>query len=314
MKLSPVVPFEPIRTEKIPIGEHWISQVKWDGVRMLLYYDGDRVKLVNRKLHDRTMQYPELTNVGGYCLANSIILDGEVIAFEQEKPSFHQVMKRDALRRQNRIDVVKHQIPIAYMIFDILYFNGDWVTGLPLLERQQILEKIIRKNDVIQRVSNHRDAEALFQAVADHGLEGIVLKDLNSSYAINGKDKRWQKKKIRKDLFAVVGGVTFRTGTVNALLLGLYDELGQLWYIGHAGTGKLTKQDWKNLTAVVRNLRITERPFVNTPDRLKNTTWIKPEITVKINFLEWTSNKTLRQPSVQAIVKGAGKQCTFAQT
>jgi bifunctional non-homologous end joining protein LigD len=90
--------------------------------------------------------------------------------------------------------------------------------------------------------------------------------------------------------------------------------MGQLWYIGHVGTGKLKQQDWKNLTTVVRGLSISERPFVNNPNRSKEANWVKPEITVKINFMEWTRYTSLRQPSVQSIVNVHVKECTFNQT
>jgi len=313
MKLLPVIPFEPIRTEKIPKGDGWISQVKWDGVRMLVYFDGEYVKLYNRKKHERTMQYPELTDMRRYCQANSVILDGEIIALVDGKPSFHQVMKRDSVRKESSIQIVKDSVPITYMVFDLLYANGNWLTNRSLCERQQMLSELIKVDEVVQLVKNHNDSEALFKAVSDHGLEGIVMKDLNSTYAINGKDKRWQKRKIVHDLIAVVGGVTHRSGIVNALLLGLYDEKGRLWYIGHAGSGKLTVQDWRELTETVKRIRIPDCPFVNTPERRKDAVWIKPELTVKINFLEWTQDNSLRQPSIQSFVNADLKECTFGQ-
>jgi bifunctional non-homologous end joining protein LigD len=312
--LSPVTPFEPIPTQVIPKGDQWIGQIKWDGVRILTYYDGHQVALFNRKKNERTMHYPELTAIDTYCTAHSVILDGEVVALENGKPSFHQVMKRDALRKKSNIDLVQRQVPITYMVFDILYLNNKWMMNRPLHERQQLLSLIIEPNEFVQLVKSDHDPEALFEAVKEHDLEGIVIKDLESRYAINGKDKRWQKKKVFKDLCAVAGGVTFRQNRVNALLLGLYDDEGCLWYVGHAGTGKLTQNDWLNITQMVPALKITERPFVNRPDRHKDAVWIQPKITVKINFLEWTQSKTLRQPSIQAIVQADAKACTFNQT
>lgn len=314
MKFSPIVPFEPINIENTPTGDQWISQVKWDGVRILVYYDGLSVRIMNRKLNDRTLQYPELMNISDYCTADSFILDGEVIALDNGKPSFHRVMKRDGIRRQSSVTAAINQVPITYMIFDILHYNGNWITDKTLEERQQILDKIITKNDYVQLVKNHHDSSSLFNAAAEHELEGIIIKDLNSKYSINGKDKRWQKKKVFKDLFAIIGGVTYRSGVVNALLLGLYDENGQLWYIGHAGTGKLTQKDWRSLTKTVQGIITQERPFANVPERNKDAIWIKPELTVKIKFMEWTRSKTLRQPSIQSLVNIDVKDCTFEQT
>lgn len=243
MRLEPVVPFEPINRQvlaldQLPSGDHWVGQVKWDGVRMLTYYDGHEVRLINRRLNDRTAQYPELIKISQYCSAQSVILDGEIIAFEQGKPSFHQVMKRDGSRKRSSIDRAVSQIAIVHMIFDVLYLDGRWIIHHTLQERQNALSQIISANSYVQLVSNHEDVRSLFQAVKEQDLEGIVIKDLTSRYVIHGKDKRWQKKKLSKDLIAVVGGVTYRLGIVNALLLGLYDHSGQLTYIEHAGTGK----------------------------------------------------------------------------
>ncbi|GGA15307.1 DNA ligase [Paenibacillus marchantiophytorum] len=313
MDFVPITPFEPISTEELPSGSHFTSQIKWDGVRMLLYFDGSTTKLINRRGNERTLQYPELTHPQDFCSANSVILDGEIIALDQGKPSFYEIMRRDSARKTSTVTNAMRQVPITYMIFDILYCDRDWLTHLSLSERQAVLQKIIKPSQQVQLVANHSDIEALFQVVMQHDLEGIVIKDLNSPYLINGKDKRWLKKKIFKDLFAVVGGVTYRDKMVNSLLLGLYDDQNQLWYIGHAGTGKLTMKDWQHVTEKVQSIRTNERPFINEPERAKEAIWIEPSVVVKVSFLEWTPNKTLRHPSIQSFVQLDAKECFLNQ-
>jgi bifunctional non-homologous end joining protein LigD len=313
MILHPIVPFEPKSTETIPQGESWIAQVKWDGVRILTYFNGSGVQLFNRKLHERTLQFPEFQLISAYCAAASIILDGEVIALVDGKPSFHEVMKRDSLRKIQSIEKVKSSIPLTYMIFDVLFYNGCWVIDLPLRQRQKLLAEIVQPNEQVQVIQSFTDMEALFTTIQSYDLEGVIFKDLNSTYAINGKDQRWQKKKNYKDLNAVIGGVTFRNGVVNSLLLGLYNQHHQFIYIGHAGTGKLNRQDWAALTEIV-NQRLTEsRPFVNEPQRNKDAHWVKPEITVKIQFIEWSPNHSLRQPSIHGLVHVSPLDCTMSQ-
>ena len=103
MELKPVFPFEPISTETIPTAADWIAQIKWDGVRMLTYYDGNEVRLWNRRCHERTEQYPELLDIRSYCKVSSIILDGEIIAFDDKKPTFHEIMKRESLRKNKAL-------------------------------------------------------------------------------------------------------------------------------------------------------------------------------------------------------------------
>lgn len=309
--MEPVIPFEPRRAEKFPVGKDWVAQVKWDGVRILTYWDGNSVRLFNRKKNERTAQFPELTEVKAYCQASSIILDGEVIALEKGKPSFHKVMKRDGLRRLEKLEWARRNVPIAYMIFDILFYNGDWVISRTLQERQGLLEKIIHPTEEIHRVENFPDSSSLFNVIQAQEMEGVVCKELQSAYVIGGKDQRWQKVKNYRDLWAVIGGVTLRGKSVNALLLGAYDAEGRLWYIGHAGTGKLTQTEWKQLTRQLLPLKQNKRPFVNQPSRLQEALWVEPHMTVKVKYMEWTEGGTLRQPSIQALSFVSPHECVL---
>lgn len=310
MELNPIYPFEPVSSDRVPEGPEWISQIKWDGVRIVSYYNGAETKLFNRKLNERTNIFPELTNSKSYTSANSIILDGEVIALDKNgNPSFHEVMRRDGIRRLDRVKYVMEAVPIFYMIFDILYYNGEWVIDRPLKERLELLSKVVTPNEQIQIIPINKDNQALFDVSKQHGLEGIVCKNLNSRYIIDGKNSDWQKIKNYKDLIVVIGGVTYRSGIVNSVLVGLYDQQDRLWYIGHVGTGKLTNAEWKDLTKVVETIKINRNPFANEPKRVKEIQWLEPLLTVKVQFIEWTEGHSLRQPSIQAFVDHDPKTC-----
>ncbi|MET3196501.1 non-homologous end-joining DNA ligase [Bacillus sp. OAE603] len=312
MELIPIHPFEPVSSNTIPEGQDWISQIKWDGVRILSYWNGEETKLYNRKLNERTNTFPELTNIRSYTNADSIILDGEVIALDQNgNPSFHEVMRRDGIRRLDRVKFVMEAVPIYYMIFDILYYNGEWVNDKSLKERLELLSSVITPNKQIQVVPINTDNQALFEVSKQHGLEGIVCKKLNSRYIIDGKNNDWQKIKNYKDIIAVIGGVTYRSGIVNSILVGLYDDDDRFWYIGHVGTGKLTHAEWKQLTKVIEAIKIEKNPFSNQPKRVKEIQWIDPLLTVKVQFIEWTEGHSLRQPSIQAFVNQEPKTCKF---
>ncbi|WP_238996587.1 RNA ligase family protein [Paenibacillus pinistramenti] len=312
-QMKPVEPFEPVSTVSLPSGSRWAAQVKWDGVRMLAYMDGSSCRLINRKGNERTAQYPDLADIGRYCRAQSVILDGEMMAIENSRPSFHAIMKRDSLRKEQEIRSAVNRIAVNYMIFDILCLDGEWVTGRTLEERQQLLQKVIVPNERVQLCQNFNDPEQLFEVMRQQSWEGVVCKDLDSTYAVGGKDKRWQKKKFVRDLYAAVGGVTYRDGIVNALLLGLYDELGQFIYIGHAGSGKFTGSDWRFATEEAKRLKVPARPFANIPARVKGAAWMLPSLTVKVEYLEWTTGGTLRHPVLQGFAGAAPDQCTTAQ-
>ncbi|MBW4081409.1 DNA ligase [Paenibacillus sp. S150] len=300
MKLQPIIPFEPVLTPQLPQGEQWIAQIKWDGVRMLSYCDGTDAELINRRGNRRTLQYPEIADPRAYCRARSVILDGEVIALEGGKPSFHEVMRRDSLKNTAAISAVSRQVPVLYMVFDILYCDGLWLLDQPLSKRQQILSDKLLPHPYVQNVPSYANPSELLTAAQSGGLEGIVCKDIGGTYAPGGKDSRWQKRKIILDINAVAGGVTYREGIVNALLLGLFDGGGRLHYIGHAGAGRLNARDWRALTAQIEPLRTGDMPFAGTPQRSKGAVWITPQLVFKLHFLEWNSSGTLRQPVIQA--------------
>ncbi|MDG5786949.1 RNA ligase family protein [Evansella sp. AB-P1] len=308
--MKPIIPFEPISSTKIPNEKEWIYQIKWDGVRILTYFDGKEINLRNRKQNERTHHFPELIDLPSYCNAKSVILDGEVIALNKHgHPSFREVMRRDAIRRMDRVQHMINEVPVYYMVFDIVYLNGKWVNLLPLTERIEILASIIKPNNHVQLTTSHDDGNTLFDVTKEKGMEGILAKKLTSSYKLGGKDEAWLKIKNFQDVIAVIGGVTYRNGIVNAVLLGLYDQDGHLHYIGHAGTGKLSVSDWRTITDFVEPLIMETRPFINEPERRKNTKWLQPKLTVKIQFIEWPKGGSIRQPSIQAFVNVPPEEC-----
>ncbi|MBO8171196.1 MAG: DNA ligase [Bacillaceae bacterium] len=314
MQLEPIIPFEPKKGDQIPVKDDWLAQIKWDGVRILTYFDGHQTRLFNRKKRERTRTYPELIDVKRYCAADSVILDGEVIALGHDgKPSFQTVMKRDGIRRMDRVSQMVSHVPVIYMIFDVIFVNGQWIHQRPLQERMDILSDIVNPQEDVQLVPSHHDGETLFEVVKQQGMEGIVAKKKDSTYDIGQKKDSWLKIKNYQDVYAVIGGFTTRSGTINALLLGLYDREGNLWYVGHAGTGKLSRADWQALTDVLKPLQTGERPFINRPERFRDAVWIEPRVTARIQFMNWTHNRTLRQPSIQAFVAVPPEECTLDQ-
>ncbi|MDQ0658065.1 RNA ligase family protein [Paenibacillus sp. W2I17] len=311
---KPLIPFEPISRDTLPTGPQWIAQVKWDGVRMLAYEDGHELRLVNRRLHDRTAQYPELVTPRNLCSGSSYILDGEVIALDPDtgKPSFYHVLRRDRMSRPEGIAQAIHQIPVTYMVFDILFFEGKWVTDQPLADRQRLLHEVLNTAPHVQEVTNTLDASSLLTVMRQHQMEGIVCKDLTSSYGIQGKDQRWQKVKIMHDVYAMIGGVTYRSGIVNAVAVGVYDGPNFV-YIGHVGTGKLNSNTWRELTHQVEPLIRQDRPFHNVPERSAETTWVEPQIGVKVQYMELTHHHTLRHPSIQTFADVTREDCLANQ-
>lgn len=310
IKLEPIFAMEPVGSDSIPNGEDWIAQVKWDGVRILTYADHQEVLLYNRKKNERTRHYPEITNISQYCNTRSVILDGEVISLgEDGKPSFHLVMRRDGLRKLDRLKMAAQSVPIIYLIFDVIYLNGEWIHNRPFHERNEILAEIITPNEHIQLVPSVTEADALFLAIKEQGMEGIVLKRTSSPYSIGKKRDDWLKVKNYRDIIAVIGGFTLGHNTVNSILLGLYDSEGKLHYVGHTGTGKMTVNDWKDLTKELKEMVAPHHPFKKKPQRHGHAVWVRPEKTVKIKFAEWTEGGVMRQPSIEGFIEVPPQEC-----
>lgn len=287
--------------------------MKWDGVRILAYYDGHQTILMNRKQHLRTPQYPELADTSLYCQAQSVILDGEVIALDDtNKPSFHDVMRRDGIRRLDRVKQVAREIPVVYMVFDILFYNGKSLCSLPFKRRMDILASSLRTSETVQAVPFYPDGEALFAVVKAHDLEGIVMKESHSVYVCGARDSHWRKIKNYKDVVAVVCGYTVIGDVPNAIMLGLPDKNDNLCYVATAGPGKLTQAEWAQLHRLLRDSRVEESPFCAPPAMSREVIWTKPTVFVKVQYIEWTATGSLRQPTVQAVVKDSADPYPFA--
>jgi len=302
---QPIEPFEPIAAEQLPEG-NWLYQIKWDGVRMLLYADGDRCELFNRHGNHRTALYPELLDWRSYCSASSsILLDGEIIALGADgKPSFHEVMRRDGIRRTDRVKQAAREVPITYMVFDLLYCDGEWWNNKPLAERTRKLEELLHTSRLVQLVPSYPDGAALLQVTKAQSLEGIVAKQADSTYSFGGKDGRWLKIKHWGDVIATIGGYTTNAGIVNALVAGVFDDKGGFHFIGKVGTGRLKRSEWAALADVFAPIRRSTSPFIAYHRDMAGANWVEPLLTMRVQYAEWRwqEGRQLRQPMIEALL------------
>lgn len=311
-----IVPMEPVSASQIPEGPQWVTQIKWDGVRVLTYApDPATVRLINRHGRERTIQYPELRDVRSYCTSTPVILDGEVIAFGPNgTPDFHEVMRRDRAQRVDRIPRLVQSVPIAYMVFDILYWKDDWIVSWPFWKRYELLKNVLSSHPTVHCVESNAEGKGLLLAMREQSMEGVVAKQLDSPYRIGQKHSDWRKVKIYHDAIMVIGGFTANeAGTPNALLLGLYDESGELGFAGQAGPGKLTATEWSRLIQQLRSRATPSCPF-SPVHRIRRATWTLPNLTVKISFREWTRERLLWQPTVQALTTTEASACTWERS
>ncbi len=261
----------------------WVYEEKYDGYRILAYKEGARVTLLSRNAKDRTATFPEIARDVARLRARTLLLDGEVVAFDAKLVSRFQLLQRG-------------DAPHVFAVFDCLYRDGvDW-RRRPLSERRESLEESIAGGTRIllsRRLAN--DGLAAYRVARRKGFEGIVAKDASSIYE-ERRSTRWLKVKVHQEDEFVIGGMTPPRGArahLGALLLGAYDG-GKLRYVGKVGTGFSEK----TLAALARQFRPLVRatpPFVEPP-REKGARWLAPRLVAQIAYQEWTADRKLRQP------------------
>src|ERR1022692_2052563 len=272
-------------------GAEWLFEIKWDGYRALAFIENGKVRLVSRNQNDLSARYPELNDMAQLIKAKTAILDGEVVALDEEgKASFSLMQQRTGFRPGGRRAAGNADVPVLYYAFDLLYLDGyDW-RRVPLEERKRKLASLVAAGDGV-RYSDHYEqrGKALFEMARKTGLEGIVAKLRTSCYQ-ERRSGEWLKIKIRHRLEAVVAGYTETKGSrthFGSLVLGLYDQQGRLIHVGQAGSG-FNQKSLSEISKVLKKLETNKNPFFGDVDALRKVSFVKPELVAEIEFAEWT--------------------------
>lgn len=302
----------------------WVFEIKWDGYRAVAFLENGRLRLVSRNQNELTAQYPELHDLPKFVDAKTAVLDGEIIALDENgRSSFSLMQQRTGFRDRHRRMAPQPDISTLYYAFDLIYLDGYDLHRVPLEERKRALASLLgTPNDVI-RYSEHFTGEgkALFDAARRQGLEGILAKKREGFYE-ERRSRDWLKIKITRRVEAVIGGYTDPEGSrpyFGSIVLGLYDDQGRLIHVGQAGTGfdhKTLAYIWKLLTKLDTNTN----PFDGPVDaQRRRTHWVKPELVAEIQFSEWTHMTSEGGPKLRAPVflglrnDKNPKECTFDQ-
>jgi bifunctional non-homologous end joining protein LigD len=282
--------------------EEWGFEIKWDGVRAITYWRPKQLRIESRNLNDVSARYPELRALGPQLGSREAVLDGEIVAFdEQGRPSFERLQQRMHASSPSVIRRLASEAPVSYMIFDLLYLDGHTTITLPYRERRALLEGIELKGPAWQTPAYHAgEGRELLAAAAEQRLEGVVAKRLDSPYRPGRRTDEWLKiKNVNRQELVVGGwlpGKGAREGRLGALLMGYYepDEEGQpaLRYAGRVGTGFNDEE----LARLGRELAARARdssPFAGTqPPR--GARFVEPDLVAEIEFRQWTHDRILR--------------------
>jgi bifunctional non-homologous end joining protein LigD len=272
-------------------GAEWLFEIKWDGYRAVAFINDGKLRLVSRNQNDLTQRFPELKDMPKFIHAKSAILDGEVVALDDEgRASFSLMQQRTGFRPGGRRVANKADVPVLYYAFDLLYLDGyDW-RRVPLTERKSKLASLVVTGDSV-RYSDHyeKQGKALFEIARAKGLEGILAKRRDSLYQ-ERRTGEWLKIKIRHRLECVIGGYTEPEGSrahFGSIVLGLYDGQGRLIHVGQAGSGfdqKSLDEVWK----LLKKRETKKNPFYGEVEALRKVYWVSPELVAEIEYAEWT--------------------------
>lgn len=330
----PYPPMEAKRVDKIPDGDHWLFEPKWDGFRAIVFRDGDEVSIQSKAGQPLARYFPEIVEAVLTLKQKEFVLDGEIVVPVDGRLSFDHLLQR-IHPAASRIKKLAAETPSHYYVFDILALKTKNFTAIPIEERREKLTAFFEDVDhellhLSPATTDRKIAVDWFDKFGALGLDGVMAKRLGEPYH-SGDREGMVKVKHLKSAECVVGGFRYLEGTksVGSLLLGLYDDEGRLVYIGHTSSIKKTERD--ALTKKLEAMR-AENPFEvrvpGGPSRWateKTGEWepVKPKLVCEVEydyfsqgrfrhgskFLRWRPDKDPQQCTMEQVLppKAKGK-------
>jgi bifunctional non-homologous end joining protein LigD len=286
-----------LRTEKLPEGTDWLTELKLDGYRALAIKTSGKLQLRSRNDNDFNGRYPSIVKALA-AMPDDTVIDGEVIALDAEgRPSFNMLQNYGSAGA-----------PLHFFIFDVLVLKSSDVMGEPLVKRRALIEKHVLPQlaDPI-RYSPILDGSLkdLVRSVKAQGLEGLVAKRRDSKYEPGLRSGAWQKMRVKAGQELVIGGYTTSPKNFDALIIGYYDG-DKLIYAARTRNG-FTPGSRVELFKKIKPLEIKECPFANLPEKkagrwgagltatkMAECRWLKPVLVGQFEFVEWTEDAHLR--------------------
>jgi DNA ligase D-like protein (predicted ligase) len=282
--------------DKLPEGDEWMYEVKFDGYRALLLKNGDRVQIRSRNDKDLTRTYPTIAAAGRRLNAPQAVIDGEIVAVDASgRPSFQALQHRSAHPKHS----------IAFYAFDLLHSSGEDLTGITLEDRRAKLPKVLDASGILMSMELTGTSKQVIEAVQAIGLEGVIAKRRKSRYTPGDRNSDWVKLKLDRQQEFAVGGYRPGQHGVDALIVGYY-EGRDLRFAGKVRAG-FTPHVRREVFGHLKGLEIDRCPFVDLPnsktshwgsgvtlEQMKEMRWLKPTLVAQIRFVEWTADGHLR--------------------
>lgn len=306
---QPQLPFDPMpdRVEpclallksKPPQGDDWSYEIKWDGYRLAVHIEPNRVRIITRGGHDWTHRFPGIADAAKALGPATMILDGEAVMLDEQGRSDFGLLQKSLGASGKAAGKLPSRDSILY-VFDILYLDGHDLRGMEYATRRHLLVDALDEQGGAIRISEEFDSdpETLLEHACRHGLEGIIAKHRDRPYR-SGRSGDWLKIKcIQSDSFAIIGyePSTALPGAIGSLLLGARYRDGYK-YVGSVGTG--FKHDVARLLKKQLDKLKTKVPPVRVPG--KNAVLTGPALTAEIEYRAWTDDGKLRHPSFKGL-------------
>jgi bifunctional non-homologous end joining protein LigD len=285
-------------SDALPTAGDWAYEMKWDGVRALALVEGSTVRLTSRNGNDVTVAYPEIHALAEH-LGLDALLDGEIVAVDEAgHASFQRLQARMHLRDPGMIRELAAQVPVAYVLFDVLWLDGHLVTELEYRERRRLLESLELRGPSWQTPSASDDGPQAWAVSEQLGFEGVVAKRVDSRYEPGRRSPAWRKVKHQREQEFVVGGWLggegARENRIGALLIGFYDD-GALRWAGRVGTG-FTDAELDRLAGLLAPLARPDSPFADR-GLPRDAHYVDPVLVAQVRFTEWTDSGRVRHPA-----------------
>jgi bifunctional non-homologous end joining protein LigD len=290
----------------------WAVEMKWDGVRALAFIEAGRLRLVSRTGKDITATYPEVSGLARVIAHKQVLLDGEIVAFTGGRPDFEALQPRMHVSSSAQAVRLAEQTPVTYLAFDVLQLDGRPLTALPYAERRKVLDGLIPNGGGWHSPPAFpgEDLDAVRAASVATGLEGVVVKRLDSGYEPGVRSGDWLKiKNVLRQEVVVAGwkpGQGNRAGLIGSLLVGVHGEDADgkrgLLYCGHVGTG-FSDETLRMLTRRLESLRRRGSPFDGPvpPEHARPAVWVEPRLVVEVAFDRWTRAGRMIAPAYHGL-------------
>jgi bifunctional non-homologous end joining protein LigD len=301
-----VPPMLAVLSKTLPLKpENYAYEYKWDGVRAIFRWDGNDLSLQSRNLLDITNRYPEIWPLAEIFGSRPVILDGEIIALDdEERPSFARLQRRMHVQDMTAVRRLMKEVPVFFVVFDVLWLDGASLMDQPWMTRRDRLEELELSGPAwLRSPVQYGNGAAVLSAAGRMKLEGVVAKKLDSPYRLGVRSPDWLKIKIVSDDEFVIGGWVPEAGNrasrVGSLLLGAYDDQGRLRFLGGVGTG-FNDETHRRLTMLLKSLASTQNPFADRVPK-RGAIFVKPQAVAQIEYRRRGSEGMLQQASFKGI-------------